>query len=111
MPCLYIRFSGKRKEEESERLRQELENARQTSVWFQQQMMASQQASSQLGAKIAEAEKEKTQRENHLERVKMESAETKKAFNQALEVNGARLRSKFDYQFFFIACRVFGASP
>ena len=66
-----------------------MENLRQASVWYQQQLMTSQHAHNQINAKMAELEKEKTDRENALEKFKMESAETKKAFNQALEVGAS----------------------
>ena len=78
--------AGKRREGDVERMRQEMENLRQASVWYQQQHMTSQHSLNQINAKMAELEKEKTDHENSLEKWKMDSAETKKSFNQALEV-------------------------
>ena len=78
--------AGKRREDEAERMRREMEKLRQAGVWYQQQLMTSQQAQNQINAKLLELDNEKTERENALEKIKMESAETKSAFNHAQEV-------------------------
>ena len=83
---MQIDDAGKRRKDETEKIKEEMESLRQASVWYQQQMTTSQHAQNLIAAKMSELDKEKTQRENDLEKLKMESAETKKAFNQALEV-------------------------
>ena len=67
-------------------MRQELETLRQAGAWYQQQLTASQHSLNLVNAKLTELEREKTDHQNALEKFKIDGAETKKAFNQALEV-------------------------